>query len=983
MHFTSKSGWVWRYRIAGILRSGLVLFSLFSWSLVVIGGEIQFAQEVRPIFNKHCISCHGGVKRAGGISFIIRDSLIGKKPQPVIVPGKPEESVLIQRVTSTDPKKRMPPPEHAAALSAEQIEVLRRWISQGALWEPHWALVPPKAPVIPRPKGDQWCRGSLDRLILARLESAGLEPAREASRSEWMRRVSFDLTGLPPSLDDVRGFEADTGVDAHEKVVDRLLASPAFGERWATVWLDMARYADSMGFEKDSARTIWPWRDWVIRAFNQDMPFDQFTIRQLAGDLMANATLEDRIATGFHRNTQNNSEGGTDDEEYRVAAVLDRVNTTFEAWQGLTFKCAQCHAHPYEPIEHKEYFQVLSVFNQTRDWDLREEFPLIKVPQEQAEFGAAARLDLDISKLRRAEFADAQKLGVAGSDNWSGLMPVAASSTHGTRLVHRPDGEIRTEGTVAHYSRFTVELNPPAGDAPLTALRLEVSPIDASKARLTPEMGFVVSFIRLAVVTSNQPIESVEAAKPMTGEVVLSHAFGDEAEPFGDVNAVLSPDKGGWGALPRMIGKRSIVVVPAEPLKVPPGARLVVVIYHDEGPGDFAALVMTRFRLAGSTDPGWSAMVREEGFKARRKELAELNKERASIQSVEMPVISEVEPQFQRATAMFVRGNWLDKGAEVSPGVPQLYPPPGSTNRLDRLGFARWLVQEDNPLTARVAVNRFWEQLFGVGIVETLENFGSSGEAPSNPELLDHLAVRFQRDLKWDIKKLLKDIVLSATYRQEARATQEKLAKDPRNRLISRGPRTRLTAEMIRDQSLALSGLLSKKMYGRPVMPVQPEGIWRAAYSSEKWVVSPGEDRFRRAIYTYVRRTAGYPSVVAFDSPSRDVCTARRLRTNTPLQALVTLNDPAHLECAKALALRMQKEGGRTAADQIRRGLELATGAKAVGADVDALLSLYGQALDLARKSPEDTVKLDASPEVYAMTIVASTILNLDAVLTR
>jgi len=947
--------------------------------------QVSFARDVRPIFNKHCVSCHGGVKRAGEISYTRPETVIARKPEEKkpIHPGKPEASELMRRITSKDPEKRMPPPSHGGALEADQIETLRRWIAQGGSWEAHWSFVPPKDPGLPAPKGAHWARNGLDRFILARLETEGLAPSPPAARAVWLRRVSLDLIGLPPSLEEQQEFEADPSDLAFEKAVDRLLASPAFGERWASVWLDLARYADSTGFEKDPARTIWPWRDWVIRALNQNMPFDQFTLRQLAGDLLPEATLDDYVATAFHRNTQNNTEGGTDDEEYRIAAVLDRVNTTFEAWQGVTFKCTQCHAHPYEPIEHREYYEVYSIFNQTQDWDLREEYPLLRAPVERTNFASAAVMDRAIFRLRRAEFEAGAELKRQDQQQWQTLRPLKAGSTHGTRLAIRPDGEIRTEGTVAHFSRFTLEMELPAAPAPLTAFRLEAMPLDPEKARFTPEMGFVVSRIRVAIIATNQPFESVEAGKPLLGEIALAQAFGDEAQPFRDCATVLGGEKGGWGPLPRMMGPRTLVVVPAEPVRVDPGFRLAVILYHDEGPGDFAALVMKRFRLDASTNPAWTAMVQSAESKERKQELTRLVKERVAISAVEMPFMVEVEPQFHRATAVFVRGNWLDKGPEVTAAVPRIFAQLPTNRPPDRLAFAQWLMSADNPLTARVTVNRFWEQLFGCGIVETLEDFGSSGQPPVNQDLLDHLAVRFQRDLHWDVKALLREMVLSAAYRQDAHVTADKLAKDPRNRLVSRGPRTRLSAEMVRDQALCLSGLLSGKMYGPPVMPPQPDGIWRAAYSSEKWTTSTGEDRFRRAVYTYVRRTAGYPSFQTFDTPSRDICTARRLRTNTPLQALVTLNDPVYLEASAAFGKRMRTEGGASAVERIRWGLEMATGVKSTSGDVEDLLELYEQALSSVVEAAKDSAHPAEPPEVYALSTVASAILNLDAVLTR
>lgn len=950
--------------------------------------EVSFAREIRPILNQHCVGCHGGVKRAADISFIVRERVVALDPadnKKPIRPGDPAGSELIRRVTSAVPSERMPPPEHGPALSGGDIEKLRRWIEQGAQWEDHWAFAAPSLPPVPQVNGS-WPRSDLDKFVLVRIVAAGLEPSPPASASAWLRRVSFDLIGLPPTLEELNEFEADPSLAAREAVVDRLLASPRFGERWASVWLDLARYADSMGFEKDPHRPIWPWRDWVIRALNQNMPFDEFSIRQLAGDLLPGATLEDALATAFHRNTQANTEGGTDDEEYRIAAVLDRVNTTFEVWQGITFRCAQCHAHPYEPIEHAEYYQVMAFFNNTRDWDLSPEFPLLSVPVNEADNASAQEMDRRTSVLRRADFFAGAQVA-SNASQWLPLLPAKAESTHGTRLMITPDGEVRTQGTVAHSSRFTVEVPVSPQSAPIAAIRLEALPFDPAKALLSPEGGFVVSRFRAALPGSlnTNKIASAENKDdpPLEGEITFCCAFGDEAEPFRDTDSAIRPDREGWGAWPRMNRPRSIVFVPDSPIQVPAEGVLRFVIYHDEGAGDAAALVMNRFRLSYSSDGEWSSLLADVEFQKRRAELKELASRRGAIKSTSVPVLRENEATQARPTAVFVRGNWMDKGEEVRPGVPQVYHVAAAQAPADRLGFARWLFAENNPLTARIVVNRYWEQLFGKGLVETLEDFGSSGLPPSNPELLDHLAVRFQREMKWDTRRLLRELVLSAVYGQQAHSSPELMERDPRNLLLARGPRTRLSAEMVRDQALAVSGLLSVKMYGPPVMPPQPDGIWRAAYSGEKWTTSEGEDRYRRAIYTYIRRTAGYPSYQTFDAPSRDICTARRLRTNTPLQALVTLNDPVYVEAAVALARRMKDGGGPELENQIRHGCLLTTSQQPAAADLHDLVELHGLALASYRTHPESAARLADSAELAALVVVASTILNLDSALTR
>jgi hypothetical protein len=949
------------------------------------GMPISFAQQVRPILNTHCVACHGGVKRAGDISFIVRESAVateGTHEAKPIRPAEPHESEFLRRITASDPSKRMPPPEHGPALSMEEVETLRQWIAQGAEWEDHWAFVHPKAVAAPSTKMP-WGMKELDKFVLARIEAAGLYPSKPASRRSWLRRVTFDLTGLPPTLGQIRDFERDTSTGAKEAVVDRLLRSPEFGERWASVWLDLARYADSMGFEKDPHRPIWPWRDWVIRALNENMPFDEFTIRQLAGDLLPGGTLEDRLATAFHRNTQTNTEGGTDDEEYRTAAVLDRVNTVFEAWQGVTFRCAQCHAHPYEPIEQHEYFEVKAFFNNTRDWDLGPEYPLLNVPTNPAEVSTAADLDRRISKLRQNEFAMTSALA-SNEEQWIRFKPQKADSTHATRLVISADGEIRTAGTVAHFSRFTLEIPLSSAESPIQAIRLEALPLQPTEARLNPEIGFVISRFRAAIPAdgvTNAPVENEKKiGTPLDGEITFARAFGDEAEPFRDSDSALDPDKAGWGAWPRITRPRSIVFVPNAPVPVSAGGILKVVIHHDEGPGDAAALVMNRFRLSYSTNQSWAGMLEET--QESRAQIRELTAIRGGIKGTPVPVLQENEPQHARPTAVFVRGNWLEKAQEVSAGVPRIYRL-ASGSPTNRLQFAKWLVSSQNPLTSRVVVNRFWEQMFGRGLVETLEDFGSSGQAPSHPELLDYVALRFQDEWQWDVRKLLREIVLSATYAQDSTIQPEGLNRDPQNLLLARGPRTRLSAEMVRDQALAVSGLLSGKMFGPPVMPPQPEGIWRAAYSGEKWTTSEGEDRYRRAIYTYIRRTAGYPSFQTFDAPSRDICTARRLRTNTPLQALVTLNDPVYVEAAVALARRMRDETSGSLSDQIRYGFELVTSHIPKAGDLHDLLELHGFALAAYNATPEDARPLAGTAEMAALIVLANTLLNLDQALIR
>lgn len=979
------------------------------------GATVDFARDIKPLFNKHCNACHGGVKHSGDLSLVYHNKVLepAKSGGIPVVPGDPGKSEIITRVTSADSDEIMPPPKHGKPLLEKEIAMLREWIRQGAPWDEHWAFVRPKKAAPPPLHEAAWCKQSLDALVLANLEKEGLKPSPEAEPAQWLRRVSFDLTGLPPAQEEVSSFTS--GHASHEDVVDRLLKSPRFGERWASVWLDLSRYADSQGYEADKPRTIWPYRDWLVRAFNADLPFDQFTIKQLAGDLLPNATLDDHLATAFHRNTPTNSEGGTDDEEFRVAAVVDRVATTWRSFQGITFGCVQCHSHPYDPIEHAEYYRFMSFFNTQKDWDMTEDEPKLRVPLKEADFTRAQQLDDRMLALRSTQVAEMQKRSTV--ETWSPLEPRRVQSSGQTNLVTKKaaDGiiDVMAQGTVSHYSVFTLDAPVPAGMTKLTALKMDALPVDPLKAQTTAELGFVVSLLRAIVVTpeneaavtaATTPPPEKEAAfaakaagtKKVTsppapqavknppvqpGEITFSHALSDEANPVFDAQTTLNPDKGGWGANPRMTHARRLVLIPSKPVTLPPGATLRIILRHDEGGFGYAPLVTNRSRFAISGNDEWTAYANSKAFQDRQAEIAKLEKDRGGIANALMPVIEEQDAHLRRQTAVFMRGNWLDKGETVTAGVPAIFGSLPKSHEPERLALARWMASEKNPLTARVAVNRFWEQLFGTGIVETLEDFGSSGQPPSNQALLDHLAVRFQSELSWSMKKLLREIVLSATYRQSARVNAGLRERDPHNRLLARGPRTRLTAEMVRDNALAVSGLLSSKMFGPPVMPVQPDGIWRAARSGLKWKNAEGEDAHRRALYTYWRRSSPYPSSLTFDTPDRLLCSARRLPTNTPLQALVTLNDPTFMECAVALATRVGKAGDLK--QQITAAFELATGTTPGTADISDLTALHDASLAEYQRDAKLTGLLGGSPEKAALAVVANAILNLDSVLTK
>ncbi len=717
-----------------------------------IKGKLSFNRDVRPILNSKCIACHGGVKKSGGLSFILQDEALAKikSGKYAIIPGEPGQSEMIHRIKSDDPDFRMPMNEEP--LSKEEIKILEKWIAQGAEWENHWSFLKPEKGELPEVDDEDWVNNELDLFVLARLEEEDLEPSEEADKRTLIRRLSLDLTGLPPSSEEIENFLNDTSENAYEKLVDRVLDSKHYGERWAAMWMDLARYADSKGYEKDGHREMWKFRDWLIDAFNKNLSFDEFTIQQLAGDLIPESTIESQIATAFHRNTMNNDEGGTIDEEYRMAAVIDRVNTTWDVWQGTTFACVQCHSHPYDPFMHKEYYEFLSFFNNSADADKPSEIPNLTV-----------------------------------------------------------------------YSK-----------------------------------------------------EEEQQLKEMDSKI---------------------------------------------------------------------------------------AMLKERASEG--KELRDILKEKENIKGSQLPIMQELTDENKRLTQVFIRGNRLDLGDTVQSNVPKLFPKLPKGSPANRLGMAQWLVAEDNPLTSRVAVNRFWAQLFGKGIVETEEDFGSQGFKPSHPELIDWLAMEFQFNLNWDIKALLKLIVSSATYKQSSEISPKLLQKDPANYLLARGARVRLTSEQVRDQTLKVSGLLSDKMFGKSVMPYQPEGVWQTVYSGTVWSVSEGEDAYRRALYTYWRRTSPYPSMVSFDSPSREVCVIRRLPTNTPLQALVTLNDPVYIEAANALGELMEK-AGTTPEEKISKGYELALGILPEDAQLTVLKNLYMAAekhIDSIGKIPPPVVVKDSIVE--------------------
>jgi hypothetical protein len=1017
--------------------------------------HVDFSRDIQPILNQNCVHCHGGVRQKNGVSFIFREEAlgVGKSGRRTIVPGNPDASELMARVTSTDPETRMP--YHAAPLPPQQISLLRQWIKEGAQWKDHWAFVAPTPQPLPAVKRADWVRQPLDKFVLARLEREGIAPSSEADKAALLRRVSFDLTGLPPTAEEQAQFLADSAPNAYEKQVARLLDSPRYGERWASMWLDLARYADSKGYEADRPRPgVWPYRDWVIEALNRNLPYDQFVIKQLAGDLLPNATFEDRIATSFHRQTPNNEEGGTDDEEFRLVAVMDRVATTWSVLNGVTVNCVQCHSHPYDPIRHTDYYKSLAFFNTQADADLDDDSPNLTVPKDRARYAEAEQIQNEIAKLLRAiETSDRR---VAENAQWKPLpirsaaanevlaleplLPelqkqlakmqedykkaptkekdeslkdlsdtIAATKirlaharvTGPAKTFHIHDGEALTDASAP--PQFVHELTADADIPLLTAIRIEVPPLDAEKARHTPEHGFIVDKAEAFVIQpagQESKIQFRYFVQDSETNLAANVSVGSNPkEKAKDVDSVPST----FAALPKLFRTRWIVGVPSQPLALSRGDRIKVDLKQIQGIDSKPAIIQ-RIKLSGSGDPGWTTLAEDPVRAQSIARIKQLEKDLAKIPSVQLPVMVEEGSDERRPTLEFERGNFLTKiGPDLAPDVPGIFPKlPAGTPR-NRLTLAEWFFMPGQPLTARVAVNRYWEELFGTGIVETMENLGSVGEAPSHPELLDWLALHFQNDLHWDMKALLREVVTSATYRQSAATTAALTARDPRNRLLAHGPQQRLTAEMVRDQALLASGLLSTIMGGPPVMPPQPAGIWNSVYNDAKWTDATGPNRYRRAIYTFIKRTSGYPSFLTFDASDRDTSLPRRIPTNTPLQALVTLNDPVYHEAAEALARRVMKETAATTSDngsgadvsdaRLAYATRLVLAREPTARELSVLRAFYKQALTTSTPTTFMKVSLhipdkslgnpSSSRELEALTAVGSVLLNLDAALTR
>ncbi len=1005
--------------------------------------RVDFNRDIRPILSDKCFRCHGpdDEARQAGLRLDLKQRALSKLESGAVavVPGDADESELFQRVSSTDPDVKMPPPASKKKITAGEVALLKKWIDQGAQWRGHWSFIKPERPTPPAVRNDANVANPIDRFILARLDRAGLAPAAEADKTTLIRRVTLDLTGLPPTLAEIDAFLADDSPEAYERLVRRLLDSPRYGEQMARYWLDAARYGDTHGLHLDNERSIWPYRDWVISAFNRNMPFDQFTIEQLAGDLLPNATLQQRVATGFNRCNVTTSEGGSIAEEYYVRYAVDRVETTSTVWMGLTAGCAVCHDHKFDPITQKEFYQLFAFFNNTQDKPMDGNAllppPSVKIAtreqqQQRAEYEAQVA---DVSRriqdaLRTVRYEDPglqetpppEPVEVVWIED---ALPPGAKpqpTPADWRFVSAPDHPVysgesaSTRNATGLSQHFFTGANPglkiAAGDTLFAYVYLDpqnppkeimlqwndgvwehraywgadaIPWGQAGKAsRLAmgalPEAG---KWARLEV-----PAEKV-GLKP--GQVVNGWAFTQfDGTVYWDKAGVVTTPKAPQSFKSQLAWEQFHRAMPNSSLPKP---ELEIVKLAPEKRSDAQRKSLRAYFLE-------HVCAETRGvFDPLHKELDGLNKRLEALEKSLPSTLVSLEMNEPKQAYVLVRGAYDRQGEKVERGVPASLPPLSPEAPRNRLGFAQWLVSEEHPLTARVTVNRFWQHYFGLGLVKTAEDFGSQGDWPSHPALLDWLATEFIES-GWDVKHVQKLIVMSATYRQASRATPEKLEKDIDNRLLSRGPRFRMDAEMVRDNALAISGLLVGAVGGPSVKPYQPTGLWKAVgytnSNTANFKQDHGSALYRRSMYTFWKRTSPPPSMTTFDAPSRETCTVSRPRTNTPLQALVMMNDVQFFEAARNFGQRIMTEGGATPAERVTFAFRLATARRPNQAETRILLEQFKSHLETYKKqadaaeklvsygeSPRDE-SLDVS-ELAAWTMVANLILNLDETVTK
>jgi len=1006
-------------------------------SLPASAQTIDYNRDIRPILSNHCYACHGPDEgqRKAKLRLDRKEDAFAETKSGVLplVAGDPKRSELFQRIAHTS-DGAMPPAKFGKPLSVQQIALIQKWIEQGAKWDGHWSYQSLKPLNVPMTKQGN----PIDGFVRSRLEKEGLKASPIADRETLIRRLSFDLIGLPPTPTEIDAFVNDLSSNAYEKVVERLLRSPNFGERWATHWLDLARYADTNGYHIDNHRDMWKWREWVIQAFNENKPFDQFTIEQLAGDLLPNATIEQKIASGFNRNVMVNFEGGADPNEYMTKYIVDRVNTTATVWLGTTFGCAECHDHKYDPFTQRDFYRFYAFFNNIpeRGLDGQKDNP---VP--------FLRFESEEQKRKLQEFTKRLADLNAKIESESARVQIDESPTP---VPNGPTDFIWVDDAIPTGAKGT-------GNEGDSSWKFVTTQFNTGK----------VSTVRTATGLSQQLFTDAKPGLKLgAGDKLFAYVYLDPANPpkeimlqFNDGSwehrAVWGENKIEWGVdnspsrrqmgpLPAL-GKWTRLEVDIEAVGFKAGSQINGIaftqfdgtVYWDtagvktqtpQNDGNFDSFnvweAYEKSNTASKLPNDIKAIIKLEPTKRTAQQSSQLKKhfvqtaytksrgifapliaerqrlmqEEATVRASSPQVMVMEEMPQPRETYMLIRGDFQKKGEKVTPGTPLSLPPLAANVKSDRLALARWLVQRDHPLTARVTVNRFWEQLFGVGIVKTSDDFGMQGEWPSHPELLDWLAHEFIES-GWDMKALLRTIVMSDTYQQSAKVLPDVLARDPENRLLTRGPRFRLPAEMIRDNALAVSGLLDRRIGGPSVRPYQPAGLWEAiafggGFSSQTYEPSKGSDLYRRGLYVYWKRSLPHPSLTTFDAPNREVCADRRPRTNTPLQALVLMNDPIYVEASRNLAQRLIREGGKSPTEKITYAFRLLTARTPRLEELAIVTKLYEQQLVRFQQNPDGAKKLVSvgeSPrpddidviELAAWTTIANALMSLDETISR
>ena len=913
-----------RYKLflvfTGIMCFGLLYVGFF------IHEPIDYNVDVKPIINKKCISCHGGVKKKAGFSLLFQEEALASTAsgKPAIIPGDAKNSEMIRRLHSTDPEERMP--YQSEALNEKEIEILSRWIDEGAKFSTHWAYAAVQKPSLPTNGFFSFFKkvstNPVDALIDEKLNELDLKRSVQANKETLLRRLSLDLIGMPAPEEISTKYLTDKSEKAYDNLVDNLLSSNAYGEKWAGMWLDMARYADTKGYERDDARNIWRYRDWLIQSFNEDKPYNQFIIEQIAGDLLNDPSDQQLIATAFHRNTMTNDEGGTDNEEFRTAAIIDRVNTTWETLMGTSFGCIQCHSHPYDPFKHDEYYKFMAYFNNSRDEDTYEDYPVLK------------------------EFKNASLQKYDSVINWL-----------------KSTGDLQQQD----YFKRLIKTGQPAINSLLADSMVNAALVDTKWLLLRKNSYAIIKSISLTGKSS----------------LLLRHSSRVE-------NGMLTISLKNKNSIPYL--KIPIKKLTKEwnilQISIPPITGVFDLEFHYENKN-----------LKSEDDDGmmfdWIAFTPQfpgggmPNAPIYQKLFLDLLNEPDAVMT---PIMMDNPTDMYRETRVFERGNRLLKTNNVTPDYPAIFKSKNESYVNNRLGLAKWMTSKTNPLTSRTMVNRMWEQLFGQGLVETLEDLGSQGSTPTHQKLLDYISYEFMYEDNWSMKKLLKRIVTSETYKQTSIANKKMLEIDPLNKYYARAPRIRLSAEQIRDQALSVAGVLSSKMYGPSVMPFQPEGIWASPYDGRLWEQSKGEDQYRRALYTYWKRSSPYPSMVNFDGAAREVCLSRRIKTNTPLQALTLLNDSTYWDLSVKFAQIIKTNDKIDVNRQIALAYKKATGNEIDKSKTIILKRLYDASIDKLKNGQNDVsirrMLSDSSAtsemiSLAAMSVVTNAILNLDEVITK